>query len=77
MVPGAATEELDDTLRHEGADVLLQVFVAVTQTLPLPEPAVTLILSVPCPELMIQPVGSVHVYNVAPATGVIAYINPD
>lgn len=52
-----------------------QVFDAVTQMFPPVAPKVTVILVVPCPELMVAPPGTVHVYDVAPLTGLIEYVN--
>jgi hypothetical protein len=51
-----------------------QVFPAVTVTLPDIDPTVTVMLVVPCPELITVPAGTVHVYVVAPTTGAIEYV---
>jgi hypothetical protein len=49
---------------------------AVTQISPPDAPAVTITVVVPCPLLMVQPAGTVQLYEVAPATEVIEYVNP-
>ena len=41
---------------------------ALTHTLPAVAPAVTVILVVPWPAVMVQPAGTVHWYEEAPAT---------
>ena len=48
-----------------------QLLHACTQTFPEMAPTVTLIFDVVCPEVIVQPAGTVHVYEVAPATAVI------
>ena len=48
---------------------MLHAFVAVTQILPPDTPDVAVMLAVPCPESIIHPAGSVHVYVDAPLTG--------
>ena len=50
-----------------------QVFPAVTVIFPFcpAEPVVKLILVVPCPPVIVHPVGTVHVYVVAPDTAAI------
>jgi hypothetical protein len=42
------------------ADVVPHVFVAATQTFPALPPADVFMESVPCPELMVQPAGTVQ-----------------
>jgi hypothetical protein len=70
MSPGDGMLVLIDTVRQVGCEVRLQELVAFTQMLPLELPAVTLMLSVPCPELMTHPEGTFQVYETAPGTGV-------
>lgn len=41
------------------------------------EPVVTVIEVVPCPPVIIQPVGAVQLYVVAPVTADILYVCPD
>ena len=50
-----------------------QVFPAVTVTFPFcpSVPVVTVILVVPCPPVIVHPIGTVHVYIVAPNTAAI------
>jgi hypothetical protein len=54
------------TLKHEGA-LVPHRFVAVTQILP-DDPGVAFIPVVPCPEFIVHPAGTVHVYDAALAT---------
>ena len=56
-----------------------QALLAVTVIFPLvaPAPAVTLTEVVPCPELIVQPDGTVQLYEVASVTGEILYTSPD
>ena len=61
---------LMETLAHVGTEVRLHELVAVTQTLPFEFPAVTSMAAVPCPELIVHPEGTFHVYETAPGTGV-------
>jgi hypothetical protein len=58
-------------LRHRA--VLGQGLLAVTQMLPDTAELLkfTVIEVVPCPDAMVAPVGTVHVYEVAPATAAI------
>jgi len=60
------------TASVEGA-LVPQLFVAVTVIFPFwPElPEVTVMEMVPCPAVIVQPVGTVHVYEVAEGTAVI------
>ena len=57
------------TGRQEFAELLPQTFTADTQMLPPTEPEVTVIVFEPCPEVIVQPVGVLHVYDTAPFTG--------
>jgi hypothetical protein len=59
------------TSKQEGAELMPHEFCAVTQTLPLLLPAVAMMEVVPCPLFIVQPVGTVHVYDVAPVTALI------
>jgi hypothetical protein len=60
--------ELMLTATQVADEVMLQAFVAVTQTFPPPVPLVTTMLSVPCPEVIVHPVGTVQLYDMAPGT---------
>jgi hypothetical protein len=60
MVPGAASELETVTEVHEAVEVSPQELSAVTQMLPLALPAITLTVVVPCPEVIIHPVGNVQ-----------------
>jgi hypothetical protein len=51
-----------------------QVFPAVTDIVPLVVPVVTCIDVVPCPELIAQSPGTVHVYVVALGTAAMLYV---
>ena len=51
-----------------------QEFDAETQTFPPEEPAVIVIVVVPCPEVIVEPAGTVQVYDVAPPTAAIVYV---
>jgi hypothetical protein len=68
MLAGAGNVELMLTLMQVAVEVMLQEFVAVTQMVPFALPEVTVIASVPCPAVIVQPVGTVHVYEEAPGT---------
>ena len=68
MLAGAGNVELMFTLMQVAVDVMLHALVAVTQMVPFVFPEVTVIVAVPCPEAMVQPVGTVHVYEEAPGT---------
>lgn len=48
-----------------------QLLFAVTEIFPDAFPNVTLIEVVPCPELIVEPTGTLQVYEVAPTTGLI------
>jgi hypothetical protein len=56
------------TARQVAAEVSEQALVAVTQTLPPVAFAFTTIAAVPCPLTMVQPVGTVQAYDIAPGT---------
>jgi hypothetical protein len=71
MVPGAAGGPLTTETARQLAALVPQVFVAVTQTLPAVVPQFTIIDVVPCPETIVAPAGTVHVYEVAPLTAVM------
>ena len=68
MVGGALTVTLvlEDALVPQPLD-------AVTDIDPEADPKVTFMLVVPCPEVMVEPVGTVHVYVDAPVTALIEY----
>lgn len=63
------------TLRLDAGLVPL-VFDAVTLTVPPEVPTVTVIELVPLPEVIVQPAGIVHVYDVAPVTSPTEYTCP-
>ena len=69
-MPGATGIEFTVIVCEEAEDVP-HVFVAVTETFPDVEPNVTVALVVPCPAVIVAPAGTVHVYEVAPATATI------
>jgi hypothetical protein len=48
-----------------------QALLAVTETAPDVEPKVTITLVVPCPDVILAPEGTLHVYEVAPLTEVM------
>lgn len=56
------------TAMQVDVEVMPQALLAVTQRLPPALPDVTTILSVPCPEVIVHPLGTVHVYDAAPGT---------
>lgn len=56
--------------------LLPQKLPAVTVTLPPAIPEVAVMDVVPCPDVMVQPAGTPHVYVVADATGLIEKLNP-
>jgi hypothetical protein len=60
---------INETGKQVAVEVRLQALVAVTQTLPPLVPALAVMLVVPCPLTMVHPVGTVQVYDTAPATG--------
>jgi hypothetical protein len=68
MLAGAGNVELMLTLTQVAVEVMLQAFVAVTHMVPFVLPDVTVMVAVPCPEAIVQPVGTVHVYEEAPGT---------
>ena len=70
IVPGVAGAALRVTDKVDAAEVP-HVFVAVTVTFPDVEPNVIVALVVPCPAVIVDPAGAVHVYDVAPGTAVI------
>lgn len=70
MGPGAAGGGAMFIVIHV-EELLPQVFEAPTQMVPVFEPNVTEMLVVPCPELIVEPDGTVHVYEVAPGTAEI------
>lgn len=76
MAPGACMVVVIETGRHELAELLPQTFTADTQMLPPTDPAVTVMLFEPCPDVMVHPVGTLHVYDTAPFTGSTAYTSP-
>ena len=51
-----------------------QPFDATTETVPLALPTVTTIAGVPCPETIVQPVGTVQLYVAAPAVAATEYV---
>jgi hypothetical protein len=61
IVPGVCATEFTVTDWQEGEEVMLHALVAVTQMLPPLVPEVALMEFVPCPLLMTQPAGTVHV----------------
>ena len=65
MVPGCAVAERTASVR---AVLAPQLLLAVTDTLPVRNPAgkVTDTEVVPCPLLMVAPVGTVQLYELAP-----------
>jgi hypothetical protein len=67
MLPGCAGIAAKVTARFRGDDEP-QLLFAVTEIVPLPPPAVAVIEMVE--DVPVQPFGSVHVYEVAPATAV-------
>jgi hypothetical protein len=64
------------TEKQDAVEVMPQALVAVTQMFPLAVPAVATILVLPCPEVMVHPVGTVHVYETAPFTEEMEYPRP-
>jgi hypothetical protein len=50
--------EVIDISEHEAPEVTPQLLVAVTQMLPPTVPDVTIIAFVPCPEVIVHPVGT-------------------
>ena len=50
------------------AELVPQLLVAVTETVPAVDPMETVIEFVPAPEVMVAPAGTVQLYDVAPAT---------
>jgi hypothetical protein len=67
-VPGAVIVLLMVTSVHDCEEIVPHEFCAVTQILPALLPEVTLMEAVPCPLLMVQPVGTVQLYCTAPGT---------
>jgi hypothetical protein len=61
IVPGVAIVLLMLATKQEGAEVIPQLFVAVTHILPPLFDEVTLMDAVPCPLFIVQPEGTVHV----------------
>lgn len=68
MLAGAGNVELIATFRQVAEEVMLQALVAVTHTVPLVVPEVTVMVLVPCPAAMVHPAGTVQVYDDAPGT---------
>jgi hypothetical protein len=68
IVAGAAWVLITFIAWQLAVEITPQLLVAVTQTLPATVPAFTVILLLPCPELMIHPEGTDHVYETAPFT---------
>jgi hypothetical protein len=71
ITPGVIEVLPTVTLKQDGAEMIAQEFVAVTHILPLAAPEVATMLVVPCPAVMVHPVGTVHVYAVAPETALM------
>ena len=71
IAPGVAGAAITVTARVWGV-LVPQVFPAVTVILPFcpAAPVVTVIELVPAPPVIVHPVGTVHVYVVAPGTAV-------
>jgi hypothetical protein len=61
----------------QDAELLKQVLESVTQMLPPADPTVTVMEVVPCPEVIVHPVGTVQLYERAPLTGLMKYTRPD
>jgi hypothetical protein len=53
-----------------------QAFIARILTFPAVDPKFTTMDVVPCPDAIVAPVGTCHVYDVAPGTGMMRYTRP-
>jgi hypothetical protein len=62
----------DVTAKVRGEDEL-QKLLAVTEIFPEPVPALATMLRVPAPELIVQPVGTIQLYEVAKGTESTVY----
>ena len=71
MAPGWAGAAGLTVMLLEDAELLPQVPVAMTDIDPVVDPVVTEIDVLPCPELIVQPDGTLQVYPVAPTTAPI------
>ena len=71
--PGAAGGAEIEIAMHVEA-LVPHPLAAVTQIFPLVAPAVIVMEVVPCPDVMVDPAGTVQLYDVAPVTGDIEYV---
>jgi len=70
IAPAAATAGVTVTLKLDPVP-LKQLLLGITATVPELLPKLTVIDVVPCPDVIVAPAGTVHVYVVAPVTAAI------
>ena len=68
VIPTGAGGGLVTEITRQPGRLVLQLLLAVTHTLPGETEYVTEIVKVPCPVVIIAPVGTVQLYVDAPAT---------
>lgn len=77
VTPVGATESAATLTARVLAVLFPHAFEAYTLTVPPAVPDVTVMVLVSWPETIIHPAGTLHVYDVAPATATTSYVRPD